>query len=237
MRLQLQFRFTLWIMLVLTASFELQSQTRPYQEIVSKSDRMTVDSLVIAAYKNSYLLEGLREGITVAEEKTFQESMHWLSNLRFGVQFLNLPTNPDYNGGSIIPTLGVNISLDLEGLVTLPSRISGAEAGKRVIENELLKQKRILRTWVESKYFDYLQSLELLKLQYAILESQEEQMKLVKARFEGGESKIEDYLLIQNAIAQTKQAIVRAEIEAKRIERELAIATNEKENLNGLMER
>jgi outer membrane protein TolC len=190
------------------------------------------DSVTRGVFEHSYALSNYGERIRQAEARITQERLHWLSSLRVGVQFINLPGSQTYDANiGVIPALGASITLDLEGLATRKSRIRSAQAEKRIAENSLMEQKRTLRIWVEGKYFEYLQLLERMKLRADILQGQQEQSVMVKLRFERGEAKLEDLLNITAAINESRDALLQFELAAQRIHRELHVAGAIKEEL------
>ncbi|NTW48707.1 MAG: TolC family protein [Chlorobiales bacterium] len=203
-----------------------------------RKDQAIIDSLVIRTYQNSYQLETLREEYLQETERIYQEKMGWLGSFKIGIQFVNLQGgNETSSNTSFVPALGISLNIDLEGLVTLPSRVRLAEAGARRVQDELMKQKRILRKWVEDKYLEYIKILEILKMKQTVVASQEEQLVLTQSRFQKGEGRLEEYLLVMNGISETKESIIRYQIEARKVYRELYIDTSIPEDLENLMNR
>ncbi|NTV45890.1 MAG: TolC family protein [Chlorobiales bacterium] len=223
------------------SSFNIRADslnTRQDDEQFDEKDQAIIDSLVIRTYQNSYLLEALREEYNQETERIFQEKMGWLGSFKIGIQFVNLQGGSETTSNtSFVPALGLSLNLDLERIFTLPSRIQKAKQGAKKVQDEILKQKRVLRQWVEEKYLEYITVLEILKIKQSVLSSQEEQYLLVKNRFQRGEGKLEDFLLITNAISETKGSVIQYRIAARKIYRELYINTTVPEDLENLMNR
>ena len=202
-------------------------------ELDATLEQAIVDSLVNAGFDHSYLLAGLDAELQVTHEKILQERRGWLSSFRLGVQFFSFDTDYQTNTtrAGILPSLGLNLQVDIERLANNASLIRTAKSDARRVGNEILKQRRAMRLWITETYVQYRQSIEVVAHRKAILETQLEQEKLVEARFKRGECKLDDVLKIRTAIEQTREGIIRTEAVAESLLNKIEIFTNAGEGL------
>lgn len=197
-----------------------------------------MDSLTVEIFKRSYLLGSLSEESRMENEKVFQENLSWLSPFNVGLQLYNPNQTGSSTSGSQIgfsPTFGVSLNIDLEKLIAFPSRVRIAEANQSRVDNTLLHQKREIRIFVEMKYYDYLLTVENVKIKKNTFQNQSDQENLIRQKFEKGEAKLEEVLLIQSALEQTRLSILESQFQSQKIYRELFIMSSVPEDFNNLM--
>jgi outer membrane protein TolC len=195
------------------------------------ADSAIIHSLKAQLIENSFLLKSLGAELITKREKVKQEKLSWLSSFRIGLQFFSLDqgseaTDPTRVG--ILPSLGASLQLDLQGLATLNSKVRSAKADVSRMENERKRQEQILGIWIQEKYMQYVEALEVMKLQLQVMQSLQEKAELVKRQFESGEGKLEDFLLIENAMSQTKESMIKTKIGMEKVYMEIQtmIASN-----------
>jgi len=198
---------------------------------MNAQENYVIDSLVEVAFENSYFLQTLHEERAIRKTKVWQKKNSWLSSLRFGVQLFSL-TNDVQNEVSntgLLPSVGVNLQISPDKILTLPSRVKMAKSDVRRAENDILRQRKILRTWVEQKYLDYLQALEVVKLRKERLQAQLEMAILIKEKFKIGEAKLDEVIKIQGGIEQMEEGLIRSQFAIEKIYRELNVMIGREE--------
>ncbi|MDW7690505.1 TolC family protein [Flammeovirgaceae bacterium SG7u.111] len=188
-----------------------------------------IDSLVEVAFQNSYYLQTLHEERSIRQTKVWQEKNSWLSSFRFGVQLFSVTNDyqSEISNTALLPSMGVNLQISPDKIITLPSRVRIAKSNVRTSENDILRQQKILRSWVEQKYLDYLQALEVVRLRKERLQAQLEMAVLIKEKFKIGEAKLDEVIQTQGGIEQMEEGLIRSQFAAEKIFREINVMIGE----------
>ena len=220
---------------LLTITCQIQAQNSVENTIENNNylqfrlDDAQINELVEKAISTSYVLKALDAERLQKREIVKQRRIGVLENFAVGVQLYSFNQNFETatTTGGLLPNVGLNMRVNLFGIATYRSNIKYAKADVVRTENDIKRQKQILKNWVEQKYLDYLMVLEVIEMRSNVLVSLEAQLALTKQRFEKGEAKVETYLKIQNGVENTKESLLRTKMEARKIFQELINFTTE----------
>ena len=201
-----------------------------------------LDSLVARALQNSYWIQGFEAELAQQHENVLQEKKRWVSSFRMGVNFFSLNTQVNSNNESvttagILPQLGLTLSIDPERFISRSSYIREAKLQVTRAHNQVLHQRRQLRVEIVQLFYHYLETLGLLELRLQAQQTQQEQCTLIEAKFKKGEEQLEAVLLNQNALVLTNEAVLKAQLQVRKLKREIELLTTATEEGTELVSR
>jgi outer membrane protein TolC len=97
-------------------------------------------------------------------------------------------------------------------------------------ESQVNHQRRMLRAEIINLYFQYIEALGIIELREAANQNQLEQYRLVEERFKKGESRLEDLLSTQAAVALASEALLKAQLSARKVKHQISLITTDSEN-------
>jgi outer membrane protein TolC len=208
----MKFCFFAALMLFFLASAD--AQRVDYNKIIASFDSLSsldyVDKLITLAWENYPKNKTYINKIKQAKEKYYQAKNSWLNNLNLFTNF-NSFNNTQVTNFSVVPNLGLGVSLNVGSLYLLPSRTRDAREEKFVAENECNAQKMFIKAEVKRLYSDYELSIQLLKFQTLASEEMRMTMQIVKKRFLNGEVSVEEYNKAYGGYIQSKQGALTSE--------------------------
>lgn len=210
----------------------LQAQEIQEDFLMLKLDEGQINELVDKALQHSYVLKALYAEARQKNEKVRQNRLGFLQNFDVGVQLFDFNrdlSEQTYVGGAV-SNAGLSLRVNLFGIATYRNQIRYAKEDVRRTESDILRQRQILRNWIEGKYLDYMTLLEVIQARQALLTNMEQQLTLTQKRFQKGEAKTESYLDALNGVTQMREGLIRVKMEARKIYRELMIFTTPEED-------
>ncbi|OHX64247.1 TolC family protein [Flammeovirga pacifica] len=197
------------------------SQTQPiYQD-------SQIDSLTVIGLENNYLLKAKEMEVGIAKQNLASTKKSWMSTFSFQVSTFRYSNTGTVTQVSAFNDLGVGLSIDLFTITSLNNRIKKAEL--EVVKNEMQYQnqlKIVKREYIQI-YSAYLKATEQLKVFTEQEISQKELLQIVKDKLLRGEAKIEEYLLVEQRLHETKVAKIEAEVSAALAQHEMGLLINE----------
>ena len=196
-------------------------------------DTAALDTLVDQMIRHAYLLKASEAELAQKQEVIGQEKRSWLSTFIMGVSLYNQSTAYDEQSGSsvtttgVLPSLGVSLSINPEKLINVPSNIRIAQYEATRIENTLREQRRTLKLFIINKYYEYLESLNVLELRINSHERQQQQLAHTRLKFTRGEADFAAVLLVQNGLANTEEALMRAQMLVRKLKQEISLFTTD----------
>lgn len=215
-------RFILFL-LVISSTVQAQKAVVSERDWVMSvlSDQDALDTLVEKALTNSYWLKSYEGELAQQYENVKQEKNKWLSTFRFGINFFSINTtvneqNQSVTTAGLFPTVGLNLTVDPEKFINRGSYVREAQYNVTRAENQLLHQRKQIRTEITRLFYQYLEALGIQELREAANQTQKEQCVLVEERFKKGEETMETVLLNQNALLLTEEAVLKSKIAAQK---------------------
>ncbi len=195
----------------------------PDEHIAKLVDQEVLINLKENLFENSLELKILEAERNQKKEKVFQEKLSWLSSFNIGLQFFNYSQDlqTDYVQIGVLSNLGGSLKIDLYGLSTLGSRVRSAKGDLVKADFMIEVERRELSKWMETEYLNYVETIEGLKIQINEMNSLEAKAKLIKEKFELGQAKFEEYLIVEGALSQAKLNILKNRISAEKKYREI----------------
>ena len=116
----------------------------------------------------------------------------WMNNVNMFTSF-NSFNNAQSQNFTIVPNLGLGLSLNVGSVYSLPGKIKIAKEEVKITDNELNAQKLYIRAEVIARYNTMRLHLDLLKFQQQAGEEMFMTTTMVKEKFQRGEISIEEY--------------------------------------------
>jgi outer membrane protein TolC len=187
-----------------------------------------LDSLSSLAVRNSNLLKAIDQEILMYEEEVLQKRRLWLTSFRFGVNLFSANTQLDENNQSIttygvLPTLGLNMTVDPEKLVNRKSYIRQSRTKQEYSRYIQLETMQDIKKEVRNMYYDYLVLLEAINIRRNALDIREQQEQYVENQVKIGESTYDLLLIASNQVHLAEEALVRVTIDAKKKKDEISV--------------
>lgn len=150
--------------------------------------------------------------IEAARERYLQEKKGWLSSFKLGVQFLSI--SQDFDAGvtqvGILPTIGLNLQLDLERFSTTRSRVRAALIEREIAQYEYERIHIEKIAEFNALYLEWAYAKEQVDIRFQSLNTMKEQALLQEERFRDGEIDLNDYLNSVNALDNAREAYAQA---------------------------
>lgn len=193
-----------------------------------------LDSLVNRALQNSYWIKGFEAELAQQHENVKQEKNRWVSTFRMGVNFFSINTQVNSNNESVttagfLPQVGLTLSIDPERFISRSSYIREAKYNVTRAENQVQHQRKQIRLEIVQLFYQYMETLGILELRQIAQQTQQEQCTLIEAKFKRGEEQMEAVLLNQNALLMTSEAVIKAQLQIRKIKQEINILTSANE--------
>lgn len=187
-----------------------------------------VDSLYNTAVENEPQLKCLTEEFDKQKTQVKLTKKSWLENFSFGIQLFSRPTNFDGQDASVafVPSLGVNFSVNLYGLMTTGSRVRQSENDLNQSAFKLQQREIELRQEIESKYIDYQMEVEKMKNKQQELENMNQHVDLMKTKYKNGEISMYDYMMMEKEQVEVENELLEIRANMLKIESELRAITN-----------
>lgn len=208
------------ILLATTGNGICQSQS------VAQTDARAIDSLFTIAIANSPWIKTYEMDYRRTAEDLKQEKKKWLSTFRLGINFFSLTTTVNGNDQSVttaglLPNVGLNLGIDPEKFINRGSYLREANYNLERSGFQLQHQLRGLRDEVTIAYFRNKEAKLIYQLRMEANQTQEATCIVLKEKYRRGEIGINDYLLAENGLILTKEALLKATLELNKIQHQL----------------
>jgi outer membrane protein TolC len=230
---QLAFTILLFVVPLLGYSQAIDYQQEKQLTEVLLEDDTALDSLVEQMLRHAYGLRAVEAELVQKQIIVGQEKRSWLSTFTMGVSLYSQSTAFDEQNGSsvttagVLPNLGVSLSINPEKLINVPSNVKIAQRDVERTENTLREQRRTLKLFIINKYYEYLEALGIMELRLNVHQQQQEQAAQTRLRFERGETDLDAVLLVQNSLASTEEALMRAQMLVMKLKKEITLFTTD----------
>lgn len=214
------------------ATIDVAAERKLIEDILQNEEHL--DSLVNRALQNSYWIKGFEAELAQQHENVKQEKNRWVSTFRMGVNFFSINTQVNSNNESVttaglLPQLGLTLSIDPERFISRSSYIREAKYNVTRAENQVQHQHRQIRLEIVQLFYQYMETLGILELRQIAQQTQQEQCTLIEAKFKRGEEQMEAVLLNQNALLMTSEAVIKAQLQIRKLKQEINILTSANE--------
>lgn len=208
----------------------IQFNTEKELEYVTKvlQEESILDSLSQIALRNSNLLKAIDQEILMFEEEILQNKRSWISSFRFGVNMFSANTTLDENNNSVttyglLPTVGLNLSIDPAKLVNRKSNIRQSTTKREYSKYIQAETSQDIKAKIRNLYYEYLSSLETIHIREQALDIRLQQEAYVENKVRTGESSYEQLLIISNQVQLAKESLLTSGIEAKKKKSEIEV--------------
>ncbi len=155
---------------------------------IAELDTTGLDSLKKAFEQFNPELRIQEAKINVAKEKYFQEKMSFLRNLRIGIQFNQAnSTLEEQTMAGLVPKYGLNLSLDLESIITTSSRTKVAKLELEQARWEYQKTKTTLENQLYLEWINFKRALKAYEDALEVFRMADQAYKIAKKKFANGE--------------------------------------------------
>lgn len=189
----------------------LQTGSLKAQEsIMPDVSYVLLEKLIATAKENLPTMDSYEAKIRAAKTNVSRESLSWLDAFSFSYVYnpnntLNIVTPNIFNGYQV----GVNFNLST--LLQKPSNVKLAKENVKVAEFDLAQYHITLEAEVKRRYFAYIQSVALLKLQTKMTSESYALSQDLKLKYQKSEIPFEQYTASQLNYSNGIQAKIGAE--------------------------
>lgn len=191
------FRFFTLILLGMSAA-GLQAQTslqetEPYPLVVRDSIAFG-EALVALAWKNYPENEAYRLEVRQQDQIIKQAKYDWLDGLTASFNLNEGNINPsEANPNLFFPRYNFGFRVSVGSIISTPSKVKYAGLGKEIAEENVEQQKLAMRREVLSRYYNYLFSMDLLKVQMQAYQDIFSNFTMASQSFRNGEISLDEY--------------------------------------------
>ncbi len=216
-------------------SFICLSQITVDQEIERVNnlllDSITLEEIIDRAFENSPFLKSAAIEVERRALDIKKEKRSWLRELRFGFNFLDVSTSvneqqQNVTTTSVLPNFGVSLTMSPETFVNRKTNIKDAKLNYQRFKRSLENERQNLKIQLITKYYNYLESLELHKIIEKSKENSIQQLLVIEERFKKGEIRIDAVLVAQKGLSDIEQALIKNFNRIKKLKKELEISIN-----------
>lgn len=220
--------FTL-ILLGITAS-GLQGQTSQPQNpedfsVVSRDSIAFGEALVALAWKNYPENDAYRMEVKQQDYIIRQAKYDWLDGLTASFNLNEGNINPsEANPNLFFPRYNFGFRVSVGSILSNPSKVKYAALGKDIASKNVEQQKLAMRREVLSRYYNYLFSLDLLKVQMQAYQDIFSNFTMASQSFRNGEISLDEYnksLAARNVAQQNRlnaqRELVMAELQLEEL--------------------
>ena len=184
------------ILILVAVSLEVSAQKADFNKIIAPYDSIPVvtyiEKLVAVAWENYPKNHSFYRKKIEANENVKQARNSWMNNLNLFTSF-NSVNNSQSQNFTIVPSLGMGLSLNVGSIYCLPGKIKIAKEMLKIAENEINAQKLYIRSQVITRFNDVKLNMDLLKLQTEAAVELKMTVAAVKEKFLKGEISVEEY--------------------------------------------
>jgi len=190
------------------------SQSVDYKKIIMHRDSIPsgeiIEKLVAIAWDNYPRNRSFKNKVTQANENVKQARNSWMNNLNLYSSF-NSFNNTQTQDFTIVPNLGLGVSVNVGSIYMIPSKVRVANEEKNIAENSINEQRLYIRSELIRRYNDYKLMLDLLTFQSMASEEMRMTMTIIKKRFQNGEVSVEEYNKAFAAYSLTQERAITSE--------------------------
>lgn len=195
-------------------AIKVSAQRVDYTKIIAPYDSIPVvvyiEKLVSVAWENYPKNHSYLSKKNEAIENVKQARNSWMNNLNLFTSF-NSYNNSESQNFTIVPNLGLGLSLNVGSIYSLPGKIKIAKEELKIADNEINAQKLYIRSQVISRFNDVMLNMDLLKLQTEAVVELKMTVTAVKEKFLKGEISIEEYNKVYVAYTVAKERAITSE--------------------------
>lgn len=184
------------ILILVAVSLQVSAQKADFNKIIAPYDSIPVvtyiEKLVAVAWENYPKNHSFYSKKIEASENVKQARNSWMNNLNLFSSF-NSFNNSQSQNFTIVPNLGMGLSLNVGSIYCLPGKIKIAKEELKIAENEINAQKLYIRSQVIARFNDVKLNMDLLKLQTEAAVEIKMTVAAVKEKFLKGEISVEEY--------------------------------------------
>ncbi|MEY5048884.1 MAG: hypothetical protein RLZZ175_2243 [Bacteroidota bacterium] len=202
------------ILIFMAFAIKVSAQRVDYTKIIAPYDSIPVvvyiEKLVSVAWENYPKNHSFISKKNEAIENVKQARNSWMNNLNLFTSF-NSYNNSESQNFTIVPNLGLGLSLNVGSIYSLPGKIKIAKEELKIADNEINAQKLYIRSQVISRFNDVMLNMDLLKLQTEAVVELKMTVTAVKEKFLKGEISIEEYNKVYVAYTVAKERAITSE--------------------------
>lgn len=202
------------ILIFMAFAIKVSAQRVDYTKIIAPYDSIPVvvyiEKLVSVAWENYPKNHSYLSKKNEAIENVKQARNSWMNNLNLFTSF-NSYNNSESQNFTIVPNLGLGLSLNVGSIYSLPGKIKIAKEELKIADNEINAQKLYIRSQVISRFNDVMLNMDLLKLQTEAVVELKMTVTAVKEKFLKGEISIEEYNKVYVAYTVAKERAITSE--------------------------
>lgn len=213
-------------------SIIIQSEAEYQMEILKVTqildDQHVLDSIVNKAYSSAPVVSAFDEEIKMYDEEYLQKKRNWVSAFRLGVNVFSAqtslsPENQSITTYGVLPSLGLNLSIDPERLINRKSYMRQAENKKMRSHHLQQDQKQMLKTKILNLYYEYLSLLEAIVIRQHSLDSRKQYLAVFEVDFKNGNRTFDELLVIQHQVYLAEESLMKAHIQRLKMKSEIEV--------------
>ncbi len=168
-----------------------------------------LQKLIDAAKKNYPKMKGYDRRIIMAEDNVAKAKRTWFDFLSISLAYS--PTNTTLLSSPVLSGYQLGMAINLASLLQKPFNVKQMKDELFIAKLNKEEYDLALETEVKSRYFKYVQSLILLKMQAKNTVDIDASFKQIKYKFEKAEESFDNYNKALVSLAGQKQNIIAAE--------------------------
>ena len=183
-------------LILLVLSLKVSAQKADYSKIIAPYDSIPeidyLEKLITVAWENYPKNKSYQSKCVQASENVKQAKNSWMNNLNLFSSF-NSFNNSQSQGFTIVPNMGLGLSLNVGSIYSLFGKILIAKEELKITYNEENAQRLYIRSEVIARFNNMRLNIDLLKFQTEATEEMRMTVSVVKSKFQKGEISIEEY--------------------------------------------
>ncbi|WP_017732442.1 TolC family protein [Nafulsella turpanensis] len=183
------------------------------------------EALVEIALENYPVQDALLFEVEQEDENITLARWSWLNDLDASFNLNEGNINPEITSSNLFfPRYNLRFSISPGIFISTPSKVKIAKLQKQIAQKNVMEQQLTIRKEVLSRYFTYLYSIQLLKIQAQAYQDVYSTFRLATEAFTNGEISLEEYnqaLMAKNSVqrvrAEAERSMVLSELELEEV--------------------
>lgn len=193
-------------------------------------DQHVLDSIVESAYKNAPVVNAFDQEMEMYNQEYLQKKRNWVTAFRLGVNVFSAQTSLSQENQSVttygvLPSLGLNLTIDPERLINRKSSMKQAENKKMRSYYLQQDQKMILKRKILNLYYEYLTFLEAIVIRQHSLDARKQYLQVFEVDFKNGNRTFDELLVIQHQVYLAEESLMQAHIQRMKMKSEIEVLT------------
>lgn len=197
--------FILFNVLILT-NISLAQET-----MMNDFSYLYLEKLVAVAKENYPRAKAFNNRINIAKSNISAQTLSWLEPFSFSYYFRENNNAIDIVNPALLTGYQFGVSFNPGSLFRKPFAVKTAKEELKITKLEQQEYELQLETEVKTRYLQYLQNLNNLRLQSKVTIDAESMYKNIKSRYEKGEVPLADYNNVSVSLNAAYQAKIAAE--------------------------